>query len=656
MPVLSRTSMHGWIAVSALCAGSLSARAEEWLPISPEELKMNSEPQAPGAPAILLYRQVDRDDNGSAETNYERIKVLTEEGRKFADVEISFDKRTEAIRGIQARTIHPDGSIVNFNGTVYEKPIIQARGVKLLAKTFTMPDVEVGSIIEFRYRHEFESNYVFNSHWILSQELFTKYAKFSLDPYRRLGMRYSWPVGLPPETAPPKDEHGRIRLETRNVPAFVTEEYMPPENELKFRVDFIYASDSEVSPEKDPKVYWKKFGKRAYGLVDDFIDKRRAMADAVGQIVSPADTPEVKLHKIYERTQRIRNTSFERRKSEQEEERENLKSAKTVEDVWKRGYGDGNQIAWLFLALARAAGISADPVIVSSRDLHFFSPGVMNPADLNSNIVVARLDGKELFLDPGTALAPFGMLPWSETAVTGLRLDKDGGAWINTPLPDSKESRIERVAHLKLTTAGTLEGKVTVTYTGQEALWRRQEEISEDDADRKQFLENQIKADIPSGMEAELSNRPDWDSASPALVAEYDLKIPGWAAAAGQRALLPVGLFAAQEKQIFRHSVRIHPLYFSFPHESADTVTIELPANWQVSSLPQPHSENRKTLIYSVSAEGKTGTLLLNRELSADLVLANIKYYGSVQDFFQTVRAGDEEQVILLAAKNAAGH
>jgi hypothetical protein len=654
MPVRSRTSMHGWIAVSALCLGSLSVRAEEWLPISPEELRMSSEPQAPGAPAILLYRQVDRDDNGSTETNYERIKILTEEGRKFADVEISFDKRTEGIRGIQARTIHPDGSIVNFNGTVYEKPIIQARGVKLLAKTFTMPDVGVGSIIEFRYRHEFESGYVFNSHWILSQELFTKYAKFSLDPYRRLGMRYSWPVGLPLETAPPKDEHGRIRLETRNVPAFVTEEYMPPENELKFRVDFIYASDSEISPEKDPKIFWKKYGKRAYDLVDDFIDKRRAMLDAVGQIISPTDTPEVKLHKIYERTQRIRNTSFERRKSEQEEERE--KSARTVEDVWKRGYGNGNQIAWLFLALVRAAGIAADPVIVSSRDLHFFSPGVMNPAELNSNIVVARLDGKELFLDPGTALTPFGMLPWSETAVPGLRLDKDGGAWINTPLPDSKESRIERVAHLRLTTAGTLEGKVTVTYTGQEALWRRQEEISEDDTDRKQFLENQIKADIPSGMEAELSNRPDWDSASPALVAEYDLNIPGWAAAAGQRALLPVGLFAAQEKQIFRHTVRIHPLYFSFPHESADTVTIELPANWQVSSLPKPHSENRKTLIYSVSAEGKNGTLLLNRELSVDLVLANIKYYGSVQDFFQTVRAGDEEQAILLAVKIAAGH
>ena len=63
-------------------------------PVSPDELKMTSEPQAPGAPAIILYRQVDRDDSGiiTHEDDYFRIKILTEEGRKHADVEIPFLK------------------------------------------------------------------------------------------------------------------------------------------------------------------------------------------------------------------------------------------------------------------------------------------------------------------------------------------------------------------------------------------------------------------------------------------------------------------------------------------------------------------------------------------------------------------------------------
>jgi len=237
-----------------------------------------------------------------------------------------------------------------------------------------------------------------------------------------------------------------------------------------------------------------------------------------------------------------------------------------------------------------------------------------------------------------------------------LRLAKDGGTWINTPPSNSRDSRTERSAHLKLTPSGTLEGQVTVTYTGQEAFWRRLEERNEDDADRKQFLEDQIKSDIPSGAEVELSNRPDWDSASQPLVAEYGLRLQGWAARAGQRALLPVGLFGAQEKRAFQHTVRIHPLYFNFPRRSADSVSIELPATWQVSSVPKPSNVDRASLVYSASTEGKNGSLFLNRELTVEALLVNAKYYPGVQDFFQSVRAGDEEQVILLAVKNAAGH
>src|SRR5580704_1203640 len=81
-----------------LMAGAAAQRTtlvsgDDWLPISPEELKMTSVPEAPGAPAVYLYRQVDRDDSRNGhEYNYVRIKILTEEGRKYGDVEIPFFK------------------------------------------------------------------------------------------------------------------------------------------------------------------------------------------------------------------------------------------------------------------------------------------------------------------------------------------------------------------------------------------------------------------------------------------------------------------------------------------------------------------------------------------------------------------------------------
>src|SRR5713101_2553250 len=184
---------------------------DEWQPISQEELKMTSVAEAPGAPAVFLYRQVDRNDQESHEYNYVRIKILTEEGRKYADVEIPFFKESGDIRNIKARTIRPDGTIAGFEGKAYEKTIVKAKGLKYLAKTFTLPDVQVGSIIEYHYMKSWDQYIYFkSSRWLISEELFTKSAKFSLKQVSNFALRWSWPSGLPTGTPPPKDEHGLI--------------------------------------------------------------------------------------------------------------------------------------------------------------------------------------------------------------------------------------------------------------------------------------------------------------------------------------------------------------------------------------------------------------------------------------------------------------
>ncbi len=614
---------------------------------------MKSEPKAPAAPAIYLYRQVDRDDNVPQEVVYERIKVLTEKGRKYGDVEIPYVKYSESIRDLEARTIRPDGTILEFDGEVYEKPIVKTREVKLLAKSFTLPDVEVGSIIEFRYRHVLTRGWVFDSRWLLSQPLFTRHASFSLRPSGLFAMRWSWPMGLPAGTEPPRKERGLIRLETHDVPAFVTEEYMPPEDVLKYRVDFIYDADSGIN---DSTQYWKAYGKRRYHSLERFTGGRRAMERAVAEIVQPTDAPETKVRKIYLRTQQMRNLSFERSRSEQEAQRENLAEIRNARDLWKRGYGDGLQITWLFLALVRAAGIEADAVLIPTRDRVFFTPQLMNPGQLNSNAVIVRLGTREIFVDPGTPFTPFGMLPWSETAVSGLRLDKSGGKWVNTPQSAPADSRIERKVAVRLTPAGSLTGKVTVTYTGLEAAWRRFAERHEDDTERRQFLEDDIQGDVPTGIDVKLTNMPDWNGPDSPLVAEYDLKVPGWATAAGRRLLFFVGLFGRGEKHTFEHGARVHPLYFHFPYQHVDDVAIELPPGWQVSSTPKARTADQKFVRYTMATQEADGSLHLRRELMLNLLYVEAKYYPTLRDFFQTVRAGDEDQVVVSPGAPPARH
>src|SRR5260221_2718749 len=213
------------------------------------------------------------------------------------------------------------------------------------------------------------------------------------------------------------------------------------------------------------------------------------MEQAISEIVGSGDAPETKLQKIYARVLQVRNTTLQREKTEQEQKRAKEKENNNVEDVWKRGYGNGRQINWLFLGLARAAGFEAYPVFLSSRSQYFFDPKSLNSERLNADIVLVKLNGKDLYCDPAARYAPLGVVTWDETAVTGLRLDKDRVGRLTIPVPESSKSQISRKGELKLTDDGALQGKLTITYSGLEALWRRVEERNEDDSDRKKYLE-----------------------------------------------------------------------------------------------------------------------------------------------------------------------
>jgi hypothetical protein len=125
------------------------------------------------------------------------------------------------------------------------------------------------------------------------------------------------------------------------------------------------------------------------------------------------------------------------------------------------------------------------------------------------------------------------------------------------------------------------------------------------------------------------------------------LKIPGWVSGAGRRALLPMGIFSASEKRVFEHEQRVHPIYFEYPFQQEDDVTISLPTGWQVSSLPAPLNQDGHVVLYSLKAENDKGTVRFTRKLNVGLIILEQKYYPALRNFFQVVRTGDEEQIVL---------
>jgi hypothetical protein len=520
-----------------------------------------------------------------------------------------------------------------------------------------MPAVQPGCIIEYYYTLDLQEHYIFDSQWIVSDELYTRSADFSLKPYSNsddpFSLRWTWQNMPPGASQAHQDSDHVIRLHVTEVPAFQTEELMPPEDELKARVDFTYSRDA---PESDPHSYWEKVGKRMDGNLENFIGKRKAMAEVVNGIVGPNDPNEVKLQKLYTRVQQLRNTSFEVQKTEEEEKRAKEKEPANVEEVWKRGYGDGIQLTRLYLALVRAAGFEAYEVWAAGRARYFFNPNLMQSSRLDTNVVLIKLDGKNIFCDPGSAFTPYGLLPWTESGIAGLQLDKKDSVWIQTANPTSAQARTERRANLTLSDTGDLEGKLTVTYADIEAAQLRLDERNADATERKQYLEGMVKGSIPAAGDVKLTNQPEWKKPESPLVAEFDIKVPGWASQAGHHVLVPVGLFAAHEKHAFDHADRVHPIYVEYPYTESDDINIQIPAGWQVSSLPKGWSDSGKVVAYTLQAENNKGNLHLSRKLTLDFILLDVRYYTPLRDYFQQIKTSDDQQVVLDVSTARAGN
>jgi hypothetical protein len=50
---------------------------------------------------------------------------------------------------------------------------------------------------------------------------------------------------------------------------------------------------------------------------------------------------------------------------------------------------------------------------------------------------------------------------------------------------------------------------------------------------------------------------------------------------------------------------------------------------------------------YQLSAETHDGAVHLSRNLSINMLLVEAKYYPELRNFYQSVRTGDEEQIVV---------
>ena len=391
--------------------------------------------------------------------------------------------------------------------------------------------------------------------------------------------------------------------------------------------------------------YWKKINEEFSKSVEDFMKERPAIVTAAKEITAGATTPDEKLHKIYDRVQGLRHLSYEREKTEQETKKEKQRDNNRVEDALKNGYGSTNELNELFIALARAAGVQAEPALLSDRG----EPLVKDVPDLSQFDHVAAavtLDGKTRYFDPGVPYLPFGVLRWDNAYTYALINARKSFDWVHTTDIPASASAYKRTADVHLD-GDTIVGNVHVELTGQEALKHRLHLRFDDEAAQKKSLEDEAKKWFPDGSTVKLTALSGMTTNQDPIAADFDISIANVVSLTGSRTLVPLSIFEAAARNPFAAERRKHPFFIDYTYEVNDTVTLRVPDGFKIESLPNAVQNDAGVLKYTNASTIVDRSIKYTRNLHFGTAFITEDHYSALRHFMSQVTTADQASASL---------
>jgi hypothetical protein len=655
-PLAFPLALSLFVCIFAFSSTSAFAVGDEWKPVNPGELALKTATVEKDADAEALFWEVRIDDNPEGDlifNHYIRIKVFTDRGRESqSKIEIPFGNLYGGevkIKDIAARTIKGDGSIVELKkDDIFDQTMVRVSGLKVKVKSFAMPAVEPGCIIEYRWREVRVNRNADYVRLMFQRDIPVQRVQYLIKPYAYENASFN-SITLHGRSTPfVKEKGGFYSTTMTDIPALYEESQMPPEDQVKTWMLVFYSKPGRPEPQK----FWFDLGRAYYEATKSLIKANDEVKQKAAALVADAKSDEEKLQKIFEFCRNsIKNTSNDA-SGISAEERRKLKDNKSPSDTLKREMGSSMDIDLLFAALANGAGFDARIVLSPDRGDIFFDKDLPNAYFLDPQNVAVNLGGTWKFFDPGYNYVPYGMLRWQEEGEPALVTDPKQPVWVDVPMSSPEKSKVTRRARMKLLDDGTIEGDVELTYTGHYAIERKEDMDEESETEREENVKSQIKSRMSVAEVTNLKIENVTDHVKP-LVISYHVRFPGYAQRTGKRLFLQPAFFQKGVGPLFATNSRKYPIYFHYPWFEDDRVDIELPSGYALDSPESPApfisgkiSEYRPSL--AASADGKL--LVYKRSFffgGEAAVLFPVESYGQLKTYFDQLHKNDNHTLAL---------
>ncbi len=590
------------LVVVCLAVGAfVQARAggDDWRPVTPEELAMKTPRVDPDADAEAIFWEIRIDDSSAEDLSlqhYLRVKIFTERGRqKYSKFDIPFTKGMK-IKDVAARVTKPDGSTIEIQkDDIFEREIIKANGLKVKAKSFAVPNVESGVIVEYRYREVINDAGASGMRLKFQRDVPVQALSYYYKPYNKKTPNYqSFNFD---DTKFVEDQKGFWIATRKNVPALKEEPRMPPENQVvpwmllqSVRINITSTSlDSfrvSIKDPSNPAAYWGAVGTEKAYLAKFMSKPDKEIKKVAEDITTAAATPEEKLQKLYQYCQNeIKNTSFNPALTD--DQRKKLPEIKSLSDVLKRKAASAQFVDMIFGAMANSLGYETRIAFSGDRSEMFFKPEMTNESFIHPAAIAVKVGNDWKFFNPGLSFLSYGNLVWYEAGVWALLVGEKEFTWVKTPASDADKAVAKRTGKLKLLDDGTLEGEVRIEYADQLGLGHKMENYDKSVNKREEDFKAELKARMSTAEISDLVIENISDPNKPVVYA-FRIHIPGYAQKTGKRLFLQPGFFEHGESSLFSSATRKYDIYFHYPWSEHDHITIDLPAGFALDNADVP--------------------------------------------------------------------
>lgn len=568
------------------------ATAADWPPLEAADLALAKPTIDPGADAEVLLWDVRLTDQRSGDTfstiyeHHLRVKVFTARGVEAqGKVDLSYTNDAR-VRDVEGRTVAPNGTATELRKQdIFDRTVVQASGIKLKAKSFALPGVVPGSIVEYRWREIHDDSVAQNLELMFQRDIPAHLIRYHVKPLELSSIGYGMRMqgfnvsGV--QVVPEKD--GYSLIQATNLPAFIGEPYSPPELTTKGWMLIYYVNTDKGDP--TPEKFWGDYGRTTFDELKPAWKVTNEIKAVASKAVSGKTTVTDQIQAlVLEVRARLKRSDVDTAPDALANDR---KSNKNAADALKRGVGTGPDMNLLFAAMASAAGLDAHLTLMATRDHMFSEPGLKQPYLLR-HLAVAIKDGAAWrFVDPAEEHSAGGHLRWQHEGMQALILDGKAPAFVAVPDSPPEYSSVTRSGTLTLTANGSVEGTLTFEYSGHLAIERRERDDDQTAEERRTDFAEELSRRMP-GAEVSEYTVSHLDEPEQPYVVTAAVRIPNYAQRAGSRLLVQPAVYQHNRDAALTAATRRQPIDFKRGWTERDSIVFELPEGFTAEGLTAP--------------------------------------------------------------------